>query len=68
MASPTGRASGVEVAGPLASFVDAYEVELSGRGYAPRTTVYHVRQVRRLSSWLETSGLPVAALSSERLE
>jgi integrase/recombinase XerD len=68
MASPTGRASRAEVAGPLAPFVDAYEAELSGRGYAPRTTVTHVRQVRRLSVWLEASGLPVAALSSERIE
>ena len=45
MASPTGRVSRVVVAGPLAPFVDAYEAELRGRGYTPRTTVNQVRQV-----------------------
>lgn len=68
MARPTGRVSRVEVAGPLAAFADAYEAELSVCGYAPRTIVKHLRQVARLSGWLEASGLTAAALSSERLE
>jgi len=68
MARPIGRVSRVEVPGPLAPFVDAYETALVDRGYAPRTTVKHLRQVARLSCWLEARGLPAAALSSERLE
>jgi integrase/recombinase XerD len=68
MARLSGRASRVEVAGPLAPFVDVYEAELSDRGYAPRTIVSHVRQVARLSCWLEAGGLTVAGLSIERLE
>jgi site-specific recombinase XerD len=68
MTRPTGRVSRFEVAGPLAPFVDAYEAELSDRGYAPRTIVNQLRQVARLSGWLEASGLTLAALSNERLE
>jgi hypothetical protein len=68
MARPTGRVSRVEVAGPLAPFADAYEAELCDRGYASRTIVNQLRQVARLSCWLEASGLTVAALSNERLE
>lgn len=68
MARPTGRVSRVEVAGPLAPFADAYEAKLNDCGYAPRTIVSHLRQVARLSCWLEASGLTVAGLSIERLE
>jgi len=68
MARLSGRVSSVEVAGPLAPFVEAFEVELSDRGYAPRTIVNHVRQVGWLSCWLEASGLTAVALSSERVE
>ncbi len=68
MARPAGRVSRVEVAGPLAPFADAYEAELSDRGYAPRTIVNQLRQVGRLSGWLEAGGLTAAALSGERLE
>jgi|HubBroStandDraft_1064217.scaffolds.fasta_scaffold667837_2 hypothetical protein len=56
MARPTGRVSRVEVAGPLAPFVDAYEAKLNDCGYAPRTIVSHLRWVARLSCWLEASG------------
>jgi hypothetical protein len=55
MTRPTGRVSMVEVAGPLAPFADAYEAELSDRGYAPRTIVNQLRQVARLSRWLGAS-------------
>ncbi len=65
MARATGR---VEVTGPLAVFVEAFEAELGDRGYAPRTIVNHVRRVGRLSRWLEASGLTAVALSTERVE
>ena len=68
MARLSGRVSRVEVTGPLAPFVEAFEAELSDRGYAPRTIVNHVRQVGWLSRWLEASGSTAAALSSERVE
>jgi integrase/recombinase XerD len=63
-----GRVSRVEVTGPLAPFVEAFEAELSDRGYAPRTIVNHVRQVGWLSRWLEASGSTAAALSRQRVE
>ncbi len=68
MARLSGTVSRVVVAGPLAPFADAYEAELSVRGYAPRTAVNHMRQVARLSGWLETNGLTAADLSRECLE
>jgi len=49
--------------GPLAPFADAYRLELRERGYTPLTTVNQLRQVARLSRWLEASGLTVAQLS-----
>ena len=54
--------------GPLAPFSDAYAAELRGRGYTPLTTVNQLRQVGRLSRWLEASGLSAADLSGERVE
>jgi hypothetical protein len=45
MARATGTVSSVEVTGPLAAFVEAFEAELSARGYALRTIVNHIRQV-----------------------
>ncbi len=54
--------------GPLAPFADAYAAELRERGYTPLTTVNGLRQVGRLSRWLEISGLSAADLSSERVE
>jgi hypothetical protein len=66
MARPISRVSRVEVTGPLAPFAEAYEAELSDRGYAPRTIINQLRQVARLSRWLEASGLTAAALSNER--
>jgi site-specific recombinase XerD len=54
--------------GPLAPFADGYALELSERGYTPLTVVKQLRQVGRLSRWLETRGLTVAELSAERVE
>ena len=56
------------VTGPLASFVESYSVELRRRGYTERSAVGALRQVGRLSRWLEASGLSAAELSRERVE
>ena len=45
--------------GPLAPFVEAYSAELKARGYTPLTTVNQLRQVARLSRWLQVDGLAV---------
>jgi hypothetical protein len=39
--------------GPLAPFEAAYRAELRRRGYTPRSAVNELRQVARLSRWLE---------------
>jgi integrase/recombinase XerD len=68
MARPSSRVCRVRVTGPLAPFADAYAVELNRRGYTPLTTVNQLRQVARLSRWLEAGGLSVSDLSGERVE
>jgi site-specific recombinase XerD len=54
--------------GPLAPFAEVFSAELRGRGYTPLTTVNQLRQVGRLSCWLEAGGLSAAGLSGERVE
>ena len=68
MAWPASRVSRVAMTGPLAPFAGVYERELRRRRYTPLTVVNQLRQVARLSHWLETNGLAVAALTSERVE
>jgi len=68
MARPKSRVSRVLMAGPLAPFADAYRAELLERGYTVLTTVNQLRQVGRLSGWLEVSGLGAADLSTERVD
>lgn len=68
MGRPSSRVCRVLVSGPLAPFADAYAVELHRRGYTPLTAVNHLRQVARLSRWLEAGGLSVSDLSGERVE
>lgn len=68
MTRPTSRVSRVWMTGPLAPFADAYGLELKERGYTRRTTVNELRQVGRLSRWLESSGLTVAELSDGRVD
>lgn len=68
MAGPASRVSRVLMTGPLAPFADAYAAGLRERGYTPLTTVNELRQVGRLSGWLEASGLSAAGLSRERVE
>lgn len=68
MGRPTSRLSRAVVTGPLAAFTKAYEAELETRGYTQRTAVGQLRQVARLSRWLEANGLGAADLSPHRVE
>jgi integrase/recombinase XerD len=68
MAKPTSRISRVLMTGPLAPFAGAYRLALAQRGYTPLTTVSELRQVGRVSRWLEASGLAACELSGERIE
>ncbi len=68
MSGPASRVCRVLMAGPLASFADVYSAELRARGYTPLTTVNELRQIGRLSGWLESRGLSAAELSVERVE
>ena len=68
MVRPASRVSKVLMTGPLAPFADAYAVELKRRRYTPLTSVNQLRQVARLSSWLEVQGLEVAELTGEHVE
>ncbi|MGH3799128.1 MAG: site-specific integrase [Pseudonocardiaceae bacterium] len=68
MARSTSRVSSVLMTGPLVPFADAYRLELRVRGYTPLTTVNLLRQVARLSRWLEAGGLVVAELSGVRID
>ena len=68
MVKSASRVSRVLMTGPLASFADSYALELEQRRYTPLTSVVQLRQVARLSSWLEVRGLGVAELTGERVE
>lgn len=68
MARPTSRVSGVLMTGPLAPYETAYRRELKRRGYTQRSAVNELRQVARLSRWLEASGLMAAELGRGRIE
>ncbi|MGH3811313.1 MAG: site-specific integrase [Pseudonocardiaceae bacterium] len=68
MVAAKSRVSGVVLQGPVVPFGDVYRKELTARGYTARTAVNQLRQVARLSRWLETSGLAVGALNGDRIE
>lgn len=68
MAGPSSRVARVFVSGPLAAFVGDYSGELAARGYRPLTVVNELRQVRRLSAWLEAGGLSAGDLNARRVE
>lgn len=68
MGRPTSRVTGVVMTGPLAPYEAAYRQELRRRGYTPRSAVNEVRQVARLSRWLEANGLEAADLDRGRVE
>ena len=68
MAGPASRVSRVVMTGPLAPLAGVYERELRRRRYTPLTVVNQLRQVARLSHWLQTNGLAVAELTGEGVE
>jgi integrase/recombinase XerD len=68
MGRPVSRVSRVLMAGPLASYAGAYERELGKRGYTRLTSVNLLRQMARLSRWVEANGLAVGELTSERID
>lgn len=67
MARSMSRVSGVKVVGPLTPFIDAYRGELARRGYTVRSQVNELRQVARLSVWLEQQGIEVRLVDAELL-
>jgi integrase/recombinase XerD len=68
MARPMSRVSKVVMTGPLAPYHAAYARALRGRGYTPRSAVNELRQVARLSRWLDGCGLTVNSLTRTRVE
>ncbi len=68
MVGPASRVSRALMTGPVAPFADVYGLELKRRCYAPLTAVNQLRQVARLSRWLEVRGLAAAELTGERVD
>lgn len=68
MVRARSRVSGVVVSGVLEPFVGSYRRELEKRGYSPRSVVPQLRQMGRLSRWLQGQGLTAAELDDTRLE
>ena len=66
MVDPVSRVSRVLMAGPLAPFAGAFSVELRERGYTRLSSVNLLRQVGRLSRWLEVRGCGAGELSCEQ--
>jgi len=56
------------MSGPLAPFAEEYRLELLARGYTVRSAVNELRQVERLSRWLEVGGLEARDLSPGQIE
>jgi len=54
--------------GPLAPFAKDFRRGLAERGYTAWTREHQLRQMARLSAWLEERGLAVAELSPRRVE
>jgi site-specific recombinase XerD len=68
MARRNREVPGGGITGPLAPFADEYKLKLRARGYSARSVTSGLRQVARLSRWLEERQLSAADLSKERLE
>lgn len=56
------------MSGPMVPFVGAYRLELESRGYTSRSAVNELRQVARLSLWLEDRGRVAADLNTGLVE
>jgi len=61
-------ASRVRVGGPLAPYAAAFRDELLGSGYSPRSAETHLVLMKRLSTWLEATGLDPGGLTVERID
>lgn len=68
MSGPKSNVATVVVRGPLASVKTPYAAELHELGYTPLGVVKQLRQVARLSRWLEQTGMDAADLSSDVLQ
>lgn len=68
MVTAKSRVSGVVLTGPLVPFGGAFRLELSARGYTPRSIVPQLRQVGRLSRWLQGHGLSAEQLDERQVE
>ncbi len=68
MARRNRRAPRSGSSGPLAPFADPYRVRLRASGYSARSVTSALRDMERLSQWLEGRRLSAADLSKERLE
>ena len=68
MSRPTTKVRDVRVLGPLGPFAIKFKSALSAAGYTPLTTASELRVVAHLSRWLDTCGMAVADLTSERVE
>jgi len=68
MRRPTTKVREVHVFGPLAPFAVKFKSALRAAGYTPLTTASELRVVAHLSRWLDTGGMAVADLTSERVE
>jgi integrase/recombinase XerD len=62
------RASRVAVTGVLAPHAGAFREELSALGYTPRSAEAHLVLMKRLSAWLDATGVGPAALTPECVE
>jgi site-specific recombinase XerD len=62
------RASRVAVTGVLAPHAGAFREELSALGYTPRSAEAHLVLMKRLSAWLEATGVEPAGLTAECIE
>ena len=68
MSRPKSVVSAAVVRGPLAFAEAAYRAELRGLGYTPLGIVKQLRQVARLSRWLQQAGVEPTELSDDVLE
>ncbi|HEY5843434.1 MAG TPA: tyrosine-type recombinase/integrase [Mycobacterium sp.] len=68
MSGPKSVVSSAVVRGPLAFAEAAYRAELCKLGYTPLGIVKQLRQVARLSRWLQQAGVEPAELSDDVLE
>lgn len=57
-----------EVSGPLGPWADGYAAWLSGRGYAALTVKRGLRDLARLSRWLDREGLGAGELTGKRAD